>query len=190
MNTLIRNHRFEPVFSFCALALATLLLSACGGGGGGDPGGGGSENVEQALNALGVSTEATPRVDDDKAALPDDYSPLRSTQTIDAFMEVFMVGIPLDAGFGVDNPVAVVEQVVDGNNQFVSELLLAPASADTPWALSEGEQPAQLRAVITADVDMATAYRNCWCVTGWPASRQCSCKSLMIWKTVSHSCRR
>ncbi|NOX76564.1 MAG: VCBS repeat-containing protein [Gammaproteobacteria bacterium] len=153
MSTLNRHHRSEPVFSFCTLALTTLLLSACGGGGGGDSANGGSKDVEQALNALGVSTEATPRVADDKAALPDDYSPLRSTQTIDAFMEVFMVGIPLAASFGVDNPVAVVEQVVDGNNQFASELLLAPASADTPWVLSDGEQPAQLRAVTTADVD-------------------------------------
>lgn len=85
--------------------IALSMLSACGGGGGGGgggagpgnggnpppTGGGGDDSVAEAVDALypGVDTDATPRVDDEDNALPEDYSPLGTSKALYRYVELF-----------------------------------------------------------------------------------------------------
>lgn len=159
-------------------ALLALGLTACGGGGGGgnDPGTGGGgdgsncgsgDEIECALNDLGVDTTATPRqvrVDDDTTQeLPEDYAPLGSARTINKFDEILALGLALDDGSftAPDNDHALVEVVPGNNNTFSTDLLFTPTAAETPWTDDD-----YARAGTAADVDddgrdeMLVVYRD------------------------------
>ncbi|MBA1149482.1 VCBS repeat-containing protein [Ectothiorhodospiraceae bacterium WFHF3C12] len=145
--------------------LASLALTACGGGGGGggdtdtSGGGGGADctsgdEIECALNDLGVDTTATARqvrIDEDTTeALPEDYAPLGSASTINKFDEIQLLGLTLDDGTFTApvNEHALVEAVPGNNNTFSTDLLFTPTAAETPWTGND-----YARAGTAADVD-------------------------------------
>ncbi len=135
-----------------ALALA---LAACGHAAdrieapSGDP-------IAATLEGLGVDTTATARLDDRGDALPDGYAPLGSNRDFAASRELLVLGMPLHASSGFDSRLTLVEQVPDGLDPsgrqiYDTEVLFAPARADTPWAAAGVD--GTLRAAARADLD-------------------------------------
>jgi hypothetical protein len=84
------------------------------------------------LEAFGVDHAATPRLDDDLAPLPPDFTPLGGRTTIDRFEEVVLFGIGLDdPRLGTTGAMPVVDLIPGANNTLTPSLLATPAA--TPW---------------------------------------------------------
>ncbi|HSN82225.1 MAG TPA: VCBS repeat-containing protein [Polyangiales bacterium] len=157
------------VNEFGRLAGAIALVSFVSGcGGGGDAGGTGGtptgDEVRDKLVALGVNVEETPRLDDDAAPLPDDYSPFGSSRSFDTIDEVLLVGPQFENS---DSLVSIYElQSQNDRPIYAKENIFNPTASETPWAPSVGETPANLRAVAAADIDgdgldeVAVLYRE------------------------------
>jgi hypothetical protein len=106
-----------------SIALASLL-SACSSTSQ-------SKSVEDVLDAFGVDHAATPRLDDDLAPLPPDFTPLGGRTTIDRFEEVVLFGIGLDdPRLGTTGVMPVVDLIPGANNTLTPSLLAEPAA---PW---------------------------------------------------------
>lgn len=87
--------------AYSGALLTALLLSACGGGGGDggngdtDPTGGGTrtgDDVADTLTNLNIDTSDTPRVDAQDAPLPDSYTPIGKSRTLEKKSELFLAG--------------------------------------------------------------------------------------------------
>ena len=151
--------------------MSTLVLTACGGGGGGGappdtgisppppvspppppppppPPTGGNKNVEQVLEAFGIDTAASPRVDDEKRALPDEYAPLGSVRTINRFTELLPFGAGI-APFPAMGFMPIINIRAEANNRYSSELLHDEPAASSPW-FADNRMP---RSAVAADVD-------------------------------------
>jgi VCBS repeat protein len=145
-------------FLTVALLANFILLSACGGGGGGGSGnsvGDRGDSVEDTLTSLGVDINATPRKGDNSKSLPEDYTPLGSSKSLEKFDELVLLGLPLDNSHGADSEMTLFE--LDRNPSSVTynrDVLFAPKPALTPWAVSAGDSPAALRVATSGDFDM------------------------------------
>ncbi|MBX2839155.1 MAG: hypothetical protein KTR35_20030 [Gammaproteobacteria bacterium] len=153
--------------------LVAFLISSCGGGGssdnsdssgsdtgGSDTGGsdGGSdsgqvnETVVGVLESFGVDTQASPRLDDNGAALPDDYSPLGTTRTVNRFEEAALFGVSIDEDAGLAGTFGGLMPVIDfdlvNGTDVQAELLSDLDTTDQPW-FSSGV----VRSAVTADID-------------------------------------
>ncbi len=152
------------------LMLSTLV--ACGGGGGsgsaddGDSTSSG-DKVQDTLDSLGVDTTVSQRQGDNLEPLPDDYSPFGSARSFEQFDELLMLGFPLAASSGFTSDVTIFE--LDRNPSSVTyetDVLFAPGSALTTWAVSSGDTPNALRSATRGDIDrdgleeVAVAFRD------------------------------
>jgi FG-GAP-like repeat len=135
------------------LIVFSLWLAGCGGGGGdGDDDDSNTDNtVEQTLTNLGVDISVTPREDENSESLPDDYNPLGSSKSLEQFDELVVIGFALPT-FGSDLTLLELDRV-GTTASYTSDVLFTPAPADTPWALSVGDDPAALRVAARGDVD-------------------------------------
>jgi hypothetical protein len=136
------------------LALVALGASCGGGGGGGGSGGGGnpSNDVEAALNGLGVDTARTPRVDTEGDDLPAGYSPFGATWELAKTDELLAIGWNLNA---TGAPFSLVDLTSDSGGATI-EVLNAKSAGEASWAReSESSRalPQTLRAACAADVD-------------------------------------
>ena len=161
-----------PVNRYLTLLLTLLVSSlvvACGGGGGGGGGGASSsgDDVQDTLDSLGVDTEISQRLDDNKQPLPEDYSPLGSSRSFEKFDELLMLGFPLAASSGFNSDLTMFE--LDRNQSavtYATDVLFAPAPSMTTWAVSSGDTPAALRVATRGDIDrdgleeIIIAYRD------------------------------
>lgn len=150
------------------LALLVSSLVACGGGGGGDDGSISSgDDVQDTLDSLGVDTSVSQRQGDNLEPLPDDYSPFGSSRSFERFDELALLGFPLAASSGFDSDLTVFELDRNPLNvTYETDVLFAPDSALTTWAVSSGDSPAALRSATRGDIDrdglqeMAIAFRD------------------------------
>ncbi len=128
-----------------------------GGGGGGNDGDG--NKTAQALTKLGVSTSDTPRQDySQEAALPEDYAPLGACQTLNARMEMLLVG--MERRNSVTGNLDLMEFVVDQPDpinppDIVPTLVRSFASVENFWASDpgSGQLPYSRRAATAGDID-------------------------------------
>lgn len=165
---------FRHTLAIGALSLI-LVLTACGGpaGTGGPPGPGpGDSDLEDSLNALGVNTAPTDRVDADQEALPESYSPLGASASFgeaEPFTddssshpadELFVVGLPLPT-----DELTLLEKEgvqITGTGDVdpgSTSVLHSMSTADNPWVDDDSAGPANsdnsrsLRVVVAGDVD-------------------------------------
>jgi hypothetical protein len=147
-----------------------LLLAGCGSGdsgGAGGTAGSSSDNVADALVALGVDVSETARQGDDMEPLPDDYTPFGSARAFDVNEELALVGIALaDPAFS-DRGLTLMELDRVGTNAvYNDDALFAPEPETTPWAASVGDAPGNLRNASRGDFDgdgleeLAVVYRE------------------------------
>ncbi len=159
-----------------------VLIAACGGPSGGTappPENGNGENGEtgdlaSALNALGVDTTATARVDSQGEALPDDYAPLGGTASTSgpevlagatgssAVHELFIAGPTVTASGSGISLVELDDVLIDGDGAVQKGTvasLLALDEVDHPWVDDDSGAGAQsndgrsLRAATSGDLD-------------------------------------
>ncbi len=113
-------------------------------------------NVEESLNALGVNTTPTPRVDENGDPLPDNYAPVDQDDLVPND-ELFLAGLMLE---NASSRLAFVEQMgveIDENGDIdpgATSQLATPSDADHPWAAGGAStDPQTLRAVAAGDID-------------------------------------
>ena len=145
-------HRLRCSPALLAL-LPALTFAACGDDASGSLPAQRPVTVEESLSAFGIDVAATPRVDEDADALPEDYAPFGAAQSFDTLEELIVIGPRLAPSFGIDGEVTVLEQVPDASNEFTTRVIGALAPEDTPWAASVGAEPTSLRAAVGGDVD-------------------------------------
>ena len=142
-----------PIKQWVTAFLISSLV-ACGGGGNSGGSTSSGDKVQDTLDSLGVDTDISQRLDENKNPLPDDYSPLGSSRSFEKFDELLMLGFPLAASSGFSSDLTVFE--LDRNPSAVSyntDVLLAPDQALTTWAVSSGDTPDALRAATRGDID-------------------------------------
>ncbi len=161
----------ESVFSFAKshpviTIFLTFMLTACGGGGGGESSPG-DDPVANSLTSLGVDISTTPRKADNSTPLPEDYSPFGSSSSFEQFDELLLLGFPLAAASGFSSELTLLElDRIGSGASYDTDVLFAPDTALTPWALSVGESPAALRVAARGDIDgdgleeLAVVYRK------------------------------
>ena len=163
-----------------ALALFIVLLFACGAPGtspppqNGNGNGNGEGDLGASLNALGVNTTATARVDPQGNPLPDDYAPLGGSASfsepeafsgptgIVATHELFVVG-PTVTASGSGITLLELEGVQIGGAGEVQQgtvaTLLALDETDHPWvddtsgSWAQSDNGRSLRAAASGDLD-------------------------------------
>lgn len=137
--------------SFPLLAPLALVLTACSHGGGPPPS---DKSTEETLQALGVDTTETPRVDHNGEALPEDYGPLGRTFEVEKLSELVLLGF---SPSGSTSPISVFDMKLDETAPGTPPSLVTSLSADdAPWAKEQvpfKTPPASSRAATRADVD-------------------------------------
>ncbi|HZJ08469.1 MAG TPA: hypothetical protein VFD39_02120, partial [Trueperaceae bacterium] len=165
----------STVFLF-VVAILLASLTACGGPTGPvDPGPPGEPSaLEDALDALGVDTAQSDRVDPNGEPLPDDYAPLGAEASLNDVpefsdesgqnptLELFVAGPPLDGGTSDAAVVELVGVEVDGEGNVVpgtASILDSLPDEDNAWidddsngAANSGEHRS-LRAAAAGDLD-------------------------------------
>lgn len=171
-----RNSLFSQSVRLALVAVAVLSLSACGNlsnvpGGPGSGNGDGNSELEASLNALGVNTTASDRVDPNKEDLPEDYAPLGASASfgdVGEFSdesganrtdELLLVGLTGDSRFKLLQLNGV--QIDSGGNVAPGEVetMHTLTEAQSPWATDESRHDhyqdvgTTLRAVAAGDID-------------------------------------
>ncbi|ACY17513.1 hypothetical protein [Haliangium ochraceum] len=136
-------------------ACACFGLSGCGGDDSGVGGGLGPDRVAESLNALGIDTDQSARVDDEGDPLPEGYSPLGASAELSVTRELLVMGV---APSSAESDMTLLELHPeplgeDGVQRFDEELLLVTAAEEAPWATARGEEPEALRTAARADID-------------------------------------
>jgi hypothetical protein len=175
-----RTPLFANVRRAFGAAFLIVATAACGGPGGGTeppPGNGngnGNGDLEASLNALGVDTTPTDRVDPHGNPFPEDYAPLGASAAIgvpDAFVgasgsaathELFIVGPSVSATNSTISLVELEGVFIDGDN-VVQRGTVVPlhdlAEADHPWVFDDSggdgatSNGRSLRAAASGDLD-------------------------------------
>src|SRR5512136_1242325 len=70
--------------------------------------------IEHSLQAFGIDTTATPRVDEDSDPLPADHAPLGVSRTVERIDELVAIGFRLGPAFLRDTSFTVFHQVDQG----------------------------------------------------------------------------
>ena len=137
------------------LAVLSLTVAACSSGD--DSGGGGgtrvtpATTVEGALDNFQIDTTQTPRLDSDGDPLPDDYAPFGSSAAIERFAELAFLGFETELVAG--SRLSIAKERPDQNGNFSAELLHSIPTSETPWIVSSGINPANVRAAAAGDFD-------------------------------------
>jgi hypothetical protein len=137
------------------VALLSLTVAACSSGD--DSGGGGgtritpATRVEDALDNLQIDTTQTPRLDSDGDPLPDDYAPFGSSAAIERFAELAFLGFETELVAG--SRLSIAKERPDQNGNFSAELLHSIPTSETPWIVSSGINPSNVRAAAAGDFD-------------------------------------
>lgn len=144
----------ETLPRYTGLLVLLFALSACSSGDGSGGGTGGTQTgdeVRDALAALGVDVEETPRLDDESEPLPDDYSPFGSAQSFDTIEELLLIG----PQFENTESLLTIYELQSQNDRpiYGKENFFTPSPSETPWAASVGASPESLRAAAAADID-------------------------------------
>lgn len=152
-----RGNPMPNAIRFFSVFVLSLVLTACGGGGGGsssDDGGGGSggggdapsSSVGDVLDKLNVDTTETPRVDSEGDALPDSYAPFGTTVSTNRFVEVAVIGVPIDDSSVSESgsEVTLTNLVPQSGNRFSWELLSERPASETPWSAPDARRGAAI----------------------------------------------
>jgi len=137
------------------IAVLSLTVAACSSGD--DSGGGGgtrvtpATTVEDALDNFQIDTTQTPRLDSDGDPLPDDYAPFGSSAAIERFAELAFLGFETELVAG--SRLSIAKERPDQNGNFSAELLHSIPTSETPWIVSSGINPANVRAAAAGDFD-------------------------------------
>ena len=137
------------------LAVLSLTVAACSSGD--DSGGGGgtrvtpATTVEGALDNFQIDTTQTPRLDSDGDPLPDDYAPFGSSAAIERFAELAFLGFETELVAG--SRLSIAKERPDQNGNFSAELLHSIPTSETPWIVSSGINPVNVRAAAAGDFD-------------------------------------
>ena len=137
------------------LAVLSLTVVACSSGD--DSGGGGgtrvtpATTVEGALDNFQIDTTQTPRLDSDGDPLPDDYAPFGSSAAIERFAELAFLGFETELVAG--SRLSIAKERPDQNGNFSAELLHSIPTSETPWIVSSGINPVNVRAAAAGDFD-------------------------------------
>lgn len=122
--------------------------------------------MRDTLTSLGVDVTETARQGDDMQDLPEDYTPFGSARGFDVNEELVLLGFPLATGAFNDRGLTLMELDRQGTNALYNDdVLFSPEPVSTPWALSVGDDPANLRAATRGDFDgdgleeLAVVYR-------------------------------
>ena len=84
------------------ILVCSAMLSACEGGGGGEAGTNppplkGSDDVSKTLSNLNIDTSKTDRVDKNNQALPESYTPVGKSRTLNKKSELYLAGLGLSS---------------------------------------------------------------------------------------------
>lgn len=153
-------NKFKHSQPLILLAMSIMLLTACGGGDGvgvsNTPTSGITDPVATSLQAFGVDTSQTSRIDNDQDPLPSSYSPLGNVKTFNKTDELLLLGFGLNpSSFGAlpEHKMSIVKAVPDKINNIdtlSSEPQFIAEQINTPWALATANQ---YRAATNADID-------------------------------------
>lgn len=163
----MRINKFKIFTRLLFLSAFSFGLTACGSGDAGEetPTSSG-DPVADTLTNLGVTIDTSPRLGDDMQPLPEDYSPFGSGRSFEKFDELMMLGPVAKSSFNNDLSLLSLARDTLPSIAYVTNLLFAPDSSSTPWALSVGDDPAALRAAVRSDIDsdgleeLAIVYRT------------------------------
>lgn len=118
-----------------------------------------NDEVACALNALGVSIQSSPRVDNEGTDLPEGETPLGTTLAPGRTMELLFVGPPATFPSGTTAGVSLFEftpvQPPPGQpvSSFTPSLLHAPTGSEVDWAKDDGFARQTRRTAAAADID-------------------------------------
>jgi hypothetical protein len=133
----------------------SLAAAACSSGGGDGDGDGTritpATTVEDALDNFQIDRTQTPRLDSDGDPLPDDYAPFGSSAAIERFAELAFLGFETDLATG--SMLGIAKERPDQNGDVSAELLHSVPTSETPWIISSGINPANVRAAAAGDFD-------------------------------------
>lgn len=145
------NHAFLARFFVLGLCLNCAACSSSGDGGDGGTRITPATTVEDALDNFQIDTEQTPRVDSDGDPLPDDYAPFGSSAAVERFAELAFLGFETELVAG--SQLSIAKERADQNGNFSAELLHSIPTEETPWIISSGINPANVRAATAGDFD-------------------------------------
>jgi hypothetical protein len=133
------------------LAGLCLTLAGCSSDGGDGTRFTPAMTVEDALDNLQIDTTQTPRVDGDGDPLPDDYAPFGSSAAIERFAELAFLGFETE--LAAESMLAIAKERPDQNGDFSAERLHSIPTSETPWIVSSGINPTNVRAAAAGDFD-------------------------------------